>query len=300
MANEGKVDLFSTDIKTLGELFTETGKLDKTAVEAGGKPSQLLPVDFGTRVAEVRRRLVELFGNSLLEVVKVGKGIVPETGYIPGKITPWVEEGRFQRALHSVSKVVPGEADPALETGALDRVKGGVYYLSRFVDLARESSDGRSVAELLAQFTADPVAGVGLDRIPWVGQEGQPGSGEILRSRFYEKLNGGDSVRFRITAGITYARYRKVLDSIGGGTELGRAFQTLVNEFYKKFEAVTTGEKFTAKEIWMREQWLGVLFKNLSTIPASSWMTDVWMTALGECKTTDDLVGFVKSFAGQE
>lgn len=303
MANE-KVDLFGGDVLTLNDLFGKTGALDSAVVQAGGRKDQLLPVEIGTRLAEVRGRIAgRLFGDGILGAgMKVGKGVaVPESGRIAGQVTPWVAEDRFNKMLRDAARTLPADGDPALAAGAaFDRTKGGVYYLGRFIDLMRESGDGRSVAELLAQLTSDPLAGVNLDKVPWAGQQGQPGSGDILADRFYQQLNGGDSVRFRITAGITYSRYKNLMNSVGAGTELGRAFQTLVSAFYKKFEAVTPGAKFKTKEPYLREQWLGVFFKNLSAIPTENWMTDEWVRALEECKTTDDLVGFVKSFAGQE
>lgn len=303
-----KVDLFRAGIKTLDDLFAASRDAETATVPVEGPRPPARPVgpqfhvDVGARLAEVRARIVELFGNGLLGVgMKVGKGSVPESGRVAGQVTPWVTEPRFQQMLRDAARALPGQNDPALAAGAaFDRTKGGAFYLGRFIDLMRESGDGRSVAELLAEFTDDPIAGVNLDSVPWVGQQGKPGSGDVLASRFYQQLSGGDSVQFRIVAGITYSRYKNLMNSVGAGTELGRAFQTLVSAFYKKFEAVTPGERFKVKNPYMREQWLGVLCKNLSAVPTSSWIMDEWNSALEECKTTDDLVGFVKSFAGQE
>ncbi|MBI2638921.1 hypothetical protein HYW83_05015 [Candidatus Peregrinibacteria bacterium] len=298
MANE-KAKLFDPETTGMQGLYLDINEVEEALKGDGQKRGPLFPVDLEGRIPEVQARVVELFRAGLIGArlkLAAGTGEVAETGYIPGKISPWVSKERLAKMLADAGKLIPDASDPNFEEAVLHRSIGAIALLGELINAAYASQDARSVAELLELLTADIAPGVGLDKLPWAGQRGSQGRGDVLAKRFYEAPQGGMSLQDRIMHAKSLARYQAVLNRFGTGTEAGKQFVAFVTKYYETFKRVTPGEKFKEKSLYNKEQWLEVLLGKFVSIPAENFMMDEWMAGFEACKTTDDLVAFIGTF----
>lgn len=295
MANE-KAKLFDPETTTMQGLYLDVGEVEQVSQEAGVKLGPLFSVDLEQRLPEVQARVLELFTKGLETAglkVATGKGETAETGYIPGKISPWLSKERLAKMLADAGKLIPEVSDPNFEQAVLDRSIGAIALLGEFINVAYATKDARSVAELLELLTDDIAPDVGFDKLPWVGQKGAQGRGDILGKRFYETPQGGMSLQDRMMHGKTFALYQKILNSLGTGTEAGRQFGAFVSKYYDAFKKITPGERFKEKSAYNKEQWLGVLLTKFAAIPVAKWEMEKWLAGLEICQTTDELVAFI-------
>ncbi|GEM_PF-4515271 len=299
MANE-KAKLFDPDTTGMQGLFLDINEAEEAIRGAGGKLGPLFAVDLEGRNPEVSARVVELFRAGLERAgfkFAQGTGETAETGYIPGKTSPWLSKERLAKMLADAGKLIPDVADPNFEQAVSDRSIGAIALLGEFINVAYATKDARSVAELLELLTADIAPGVGLDKLPWAGKQGAQGRGDVLGKRFYEAPKGGMSLQDRMMHAKTFAKYQALLNNFGTGTEAGKLFGAFVGKYYEAFKRITPGERFKEKSPYNKEQWLGVLLTYFASIPAESFMMDEWMAGFDACKTTDDLVDFIGTFA---
>lgn len=297
MAND-KAKLFDLETTGMQGLYLDIGEVEAEARGAGGKLGASLPVDLEGRMPEVKDRVLSLFQNGLdragLKFAQ-GSGETAETGYVPGKVSPWLSKERLAKMLADAGKLIPEVTDPDFEQAVLDRSVGAIALLGELINAAYATKDGRSVAELLELLTADIAPSVGLDKLPWVGQKGAQGRRDVLGKRFYETPKGGMSLQDRIMHGKTFAMYQTILNSLGTGTEAGKQFGALVNKYYEAFKKVKPGAQFKEKSPYNKEQWLGVFLTKFAAIPAEKWEMEKWLAGFEICQTTDELVSFISS-----